>query len=515
MGGLSFEKTYTLYVDFDNPGGLQSGAPVRVAGVKVGKVDELAFMGGKVDPKTNRRTLVRAKINVEARVKESIHDDADFYVTTQGVLGEQFLAIDPGSPQKGVLPEGSIVKGIDPPRLDLFLAKAYELLDTTMNGIRNNRELISDIATNTAGLLKGLNTTLTDNRERINRTMANLESLTAEANTLTVHARTQYVDNPKIARTIDNIDRLSTDIQKDSGPLLKDARESLANLNRASKVDRRRRGAGEAQEDDRGRRPARRPRQRHRRRRAGHRPAHQEGQRHRRRPRHGRGDLRRRPGDGARPQAQPVEVSLARVSSRRRAAERRSAVGAESTGGHARVGHARVGHARVLIVRAVASGLASRGPSPPASAAPPSGGGRPVDLRQVVRAHRAPPRCGTQTSPAAQSVAAKHSSPGPGQRRAARRRRRRREPSGERADHHAASARRPRRGRARESRSAGAATGARCFTREILRDRQEHVAFVDGLALGAADLLDLSGCRRLDGHLHLHRLEDHAASGPR
>jgi phospholipid/cholesterol/gamma-HCH transport system substrate-binding protein len=236
MGGLSFEKTYTVYVDFDNPGGLQSGAPVRVAGVKVGKVAELAFMGGKVDPKTNRRTLVRAKLNIEARVKESIHDDADFYVTTQGVLGEQFLAIDPGSPQKGVLPEGSIVKGIDPPRLDLFLAKAYELLDTTMNGIRNNRELISDIATNTAGLLKGLNTTLTENRERINRTMTNLESLTAEANTLTVHARTQYVDNPKISRTIDNIDRLSSDIQKDSGPLLKDARESLANLNRASKV---------------------------------------------------------------------------------------------------------------------------------------------------------------------------------------------------------------------------------------------------------------------------------------
>ena len=236
MGGLSFEKTYTVYVDFDNPGGLQSGAPVRVAGVKVGKVAELAFMGGKVDPKTNRRTLVRAKLNIEARVKESIHDDADFYVTTVGVLGEQFLAIDPGSPQKGVLPEGSIVKGIDPPRLDLFLAKAYELLDTTMNGIRNNRELISDIATNTAGLLKGLNTTLTDNRERINRTMANLESLTAEANTLTVHARTQYVDNPKISRTIDNIDRLSSDIQKDSGPMLKDARESLANLNRASKA---------------------------------------------------------------------------------------------------------------------------------------------------------------------------------------------------------------------------------------------------------------------------------------
>jgi phospholipid/cholesterol/gamma-HCH transport system substrate-binding protein len=236
MGGLSFEKTYTVYVDFDNPGGLQSGAPVRVAGVKCGKVTELQFMGGKVDPKTNRRTLVRAKLAVEERVKESIHEDADFYITTQGVLGEQFLAIDPGSPQRPVLPPNTVVKGIDPPRLDLFLAKAYELLDTTMNGIRNNRELISDIATNTAGLLKGLNGTLSDNRERINRIVQNLESLTSEANTLTAHARTNYVDNPKIARTIDNIDKLTSDIQRDSGPILKDAREATANLNRASKL---------------------------------------------------------------------------------------------------------------------------------------------------------------------------------------------------------------------------------------------------------------------------------------
>lgn len=236
MGGLSFEKTYTVYVDFDNPGGLQTGAPVRVAGVKCGKVTDLQFMGGKVDPKTNRRTLVRAKVAIEQRVQQSIHDDADFYITTQGVLGEQFLAIDPGSPQRPVIADNSIVKGVDPPRLDLFLAKAYELLDTTMNSIRNNRELISDIATNTAGLLKNLNLVLTDNREKVNAIVANLEQLSKEANTLTAHARANYVDNPKIIRTIDNIDKLSSDLQRDSGPLIKDTKEAIANLNRASKV---------------------------------------------------------------------------------------------------------------------------------------------------------------------------------------------------------------------------------------------------------------------------------------
>ena len=234
MGGLSFQKTYPLYVDFDNPGGLQSGAPVKIAGVKVGKVDELAFMGGKIDPKTNRRTIVRATIAVEMRVKESIHQDADFYVTTQGVLGEQFLQIDPGTPGKPVLDEKSIVKGIDPPRLDLFLAKAFELLDEVVSGLRNNKDLISDVATNTASLLKGLNVLLTDNRDRINRTMTNVEDLTKEANLLTHGARQNYVDNPKILRTIDNVDKLASAVQSDSGPMLKDAKEAIANLNRAS-----------------------------------------------------------------------------------------------------------------------------------------------------------------------------------------------------------------------------------------------------------------------------------------
>src|SRR5215472_14118281 len=103
MGGLSFQKSYSIYVDFDNPGGLQTGAPVRIAGVKVGKVDELQFRGGQVDPQTGRRTLVRAKVDLEVRVKSAIHEDADFYVTTQGVLGEQFLSIEPGSPDKPIL----------------------------------------------------------------------------------------------------------------------------------------------------------------------------------------------------------------------------------------------------------------------------------------------------------------------------------------------------------------------------------------------------------------------------
>jgi phospholipid/cholesterol/gamma-HCH transport system substrate-binding protein len=233
MGGLSFQKTYPVFVDFDNPGGLQTGAAVRIAGVKVGSVESLQYLG-KIDPGTGRRVLVRARVTIEQRVKESVHSDADFYVTAQGVLGEQFMAIDPGSPEKPPLAEGAVVKGIDPPRLDLFLAKAYELLDTTVGAIKNNRDTLGEIVANTAGLLKGLNIIVSGNRERIERIIANVEETTVETKQLVHDARVNYVDSPKLLETVDNIDKLTGDIKRDSEPMLKDAREALANLNRVS-----------------------------------------------------------------------------------------------------------------------------------------------------------------------------------------------------------------------------------------------------------------------------------------
>src|SRR5688572_5156513 len=84
VGGLSFEPTYTVYVDFDNPGGLQSGAPVRIAGVKVGRVAEMQFRGGDIDPATQKPVPpIRVLTKIETQYKSAIHDNARFYVTSQ------------------------------------------------------------------------------------------------------------------------------------------------------------------------------------------------------------------------------------------------------------------------------------------------------------------------------------------------------------------------------------------------------------------------------------------------
>jgi phospholipid/cholesterol/gamma-HCH transport system substrate-binding protein len=88
---------------------------------------------------------------------------------------------------------GASVKGMDPTRIDLFLAKPYELLDTSGSGIKNNRQLLSSIVTNIASVLDGL---INDNKERVDSLVANLEEMTREAAQLTHGARVNYGDSP-------------------------------------------------------------------------------------------------------------------------------------------------------------------------------------------------------------------------------------------------------------------------------------------------------------------------------
>jgi phospholipid/cholesterol/gamma-HCH transport system substrate-binding protein len=233
MGGVNFQPTYGMFVDFDNPGGVQVGAPVKIAGVKVGTVQEIQFRGGALNPVTKQRDpLVRIRIAVEKRHKSAVHDNATFYVTTQGVLGEQFLAIDPGSLDRPVLDEGAVVRGLDPPRLDMLLAEMYELLHTTIASLRENKKDIGEAFDGLRDTLKGTGHFFNANRDRIDRITANVEQITVDSQELIKSGKAKYVDNPKIDRIIHNIESTTAIINRDSDALLRDAKATLANTRR-------------------------------------------------------------------------------------------------------------------------------------------------------------------------------------------------------------------------------------------------------------------------------------------
>lgn len=235
MGGVNFQPTYPIFVEFDNPGGLQTGAPVKIAGVKVGKIADIQFRGGEVNAKTGHRDpLVRIRVLIEKRFQGSVHENSLFYVTTQGVLGEQFLAIEPGSSDRPVLPENAVVRGLDPPRLDMLLAEGYELLHSTVSAMRENREQISEAFDGLRKTLKGTGTFFDKNQDKLERIVTNVEQITVDADDTIKGAKAKFVENPQVDRILTNVDSATAAVSRDAPPLLADAKETMANAKRLS-----------------------------------------------------------------------------------------------------------------------------------------------------------------------------------------------------------------------------------------------------------------------------------------
>jgi len=233
MGGLSFQQGYTVYVDFDNPGGLKTGAPVRIAGVKVGRVNSMEFRGGKLDSKNpDRQALIRVVATVESQFREAVHDDARWFVTTQGVLGEFYLAIDPGSPEHPPLKDGAVVRGISPPRLDLLLSEAYEILHRAYAGITDNEAKISETFDGLHRTLKGTGTFFEKNGDKLDKMMTDLQALSSDAHDTLLAAREKYVDNPQITRVLHDVEGITSTLAVNLPPLLADGRKAAESGNK-------------------------------------------------------------------------------------------------------------------------------------------------------------------------------------------------------------------------------------------------------------------------------------------
>ncbi len=235
MGGLTFEPAYTIYVDFENPGGLQSGAPIRLAGMQVGKVSEVQFRGGEIDPETKEPVPpIRVVAKVEKRYQSAIRANARWYVTTNGVLGEQFLAVEPGSNEYPVLWDGANVHGVSPPRLDLLLSEGYELLHKAYQGVSQNEQKIAETFDGLHATLTGTGEFFKNNRDKLDSIMTNAESLSIEANDTVREARERYVTGPQVTRIMNNIERASATVDRELPPLIQDSRGVLADAKKLS-----------------------------------------------------------------------------------------------------------------------------------------------------------------------------------------------------------------------------------------------------------------------------------------
>ncbi len=92
-------ETYTVKADFDNIGGLKVRAPVKGAGVVIGRVESIDF--------ETQRYVARVVLKIDKRYQ--FPQDTSVSILTSGLLGEQYVGLEAGG-DSAMLKNGDTIK---------------------------------------------------------------------------------------------------------------------------------------------------------------------------------------------------------------------------------------------------------------------------------------------------------------------------------------------------------------------------------------------------------------------
>jgi len=99
LASFATGETYMVSANFDNIGGLKVRSPVRSAGVTVGRVKAITF---------DNRSF-QGVVTMELEAKFQFPKDTSAKILTAGLLGDQYIGLEPGGDEKN-LASGDTIK---------------------------------------------------------------------------------------------------------------------------------------------------------------------------------------------------------------------------------------------------------------------------------------------------------------------------------------------------------------------------------------------------------------------
>lgn len=149
---------YYIKVILNFANGIEIGAPVRLAGVKVGEVKDLQI----VYPETGELPYVELLVWIEK--KYYLYKDSIAYINSLGLLGEKYLEISPGISKRELLKPGDILYGKDSVSMGQITELGYRVVSKLEDSITSINSLFKD----------------TEIRNSLKETILNMKRLTSE-----------------------------------------------------------------------------------------------------------------------------------------------------------------------------------------------------------------------------------------------------------------------------------------------------------------------------------------------
>ncbi len=154
-----FSRTVKFQVTYNFAGGIEVGSPVRVSGIKVGRVEKIEFFVPRTpeeakavarsepgsDTPTDEQavTPLRLTISVSKDAAVGVRKDSRFYINMAGIIGERYVEITPGRMSTPLIQAGETVAGIDPPRIDQLISQSFDLAGKITDLVNQNKGDIS------------------------------------------------------------------------------------------------------------------------------------------------------------------------------------------------------------------------------------------------------------------------------------------------------------------------------------------------------------------------------------
>lgn len=170
-GGKIFkDQGYNIIAGFETLKELKDGDEVRMAGVKIGEVEKTRLAG--------RRAEAVLRINPDVKIKS----DATATIIMAGLIGTNYIGIDLGTDAAPELRDGAEIKTKSTPDLNSVMSQIGDLGKKLEGALGNLSGSLSGDGKGGPGIIQKVDQLVTENRENIQKTTANLQSITDKVN---------------------------------------------------------------------------------------------------------------------------------------------------------------------------------------------------------------------------------------------------------------------------------------------------------------------------------------------